>query len=510
MKILFRLSLAGLIFLAACNYPGRPTDTAGRDLQRTLDALGAQSTLSPATIEAVATAVAQPSLVPPPGPSAPPSPPVEDGAFYHYTTQSGDSLPALAQRFDVPEASILSPQPLPPNGFIDPGLTLTIPNVGFSKLHHGFSLPDSEVVNSPTSLDFDIAAFVAQANGPLSSYQERVLKEILTGAQIVERVALESSINPRLLLAWIELRSGWVSGSRPAPRNERYPIGFAISNWEGLYKELVISATHLNAGYYGWRAGSLVEDVLPKGERVRLAPELNAGAAALGNLLARLYDQPQWAAAMNGPDSLPAVYADLFGDPWERAARLGPILPPGLSQPPLNLPITSGERWSFTGGPHASWKTGSPLGAIDLAPVTGEGRCIVSRAWALAPAAGVIARSARNVVTVDVDGDGFEQTGWVILFLHLADSERISAGVRVQADDRLGHPSCEGGVVTGTHMHIARKYNGEWLPAGPPLPMNLGGWVVYPGPKIYQGEMRNGEQSAVASPVGPRTSIIVR
>jgi LysM repeat protein len=504
-----------LLTLSACNYPGRPVldaSQAGQALKETLDALAAQGTLAPATVQAVQTSVAQEvgAATPAPGlavTAGPPQPLAEQGAFYRYAAQAGDTLAGLAKRFAVPAESISGPQGLSRTGFIDPGTELLIPNNSVEAAYRTPALPDSEVVDGPTAVGFDVAGFVQQAGGPLASYSETVLGEKLNGAQIVERVALESSVNPRLLLAWVELRSGWVSGTRPGPKNPRYPIGFAIPNWEGLYKELVISATHLNAGYYGWRDGSMVEVRLADNRSLRLAPEWNAGSAAVGNLLARLYGQADWAA---GLAELGQVTTALFGDAWTRAASIGPLLPPGLTQPELSLPIPPGERWSFTGGPHESWKTGSPRGAIDLAPVTGEQACTVSRAWGLAPAAGVIARSARNVVALDLDGDGQEGTGWVIIFLHLADFERIGEGVFVDADARLGHPSCEGGKVTGTHMHIARKFNGEWLPAGLPLPMTLGGWVVSLGEKNYTGEMHNGEQTVTASPVGPRTSIVVR
>jgi hypothetical protein len=127
-----------------------------------------------------------------------------------------------------------------------------------------------------------------------------------------------------------------------------------------------------------------------------------------------------------------------------------------------------------------------------------------------APADGVVTRSNRNVVALDLDGDGYEQTGWVIVFLHIAELEHIPAGTPVRIDDRLGHPSCEGGNATGTHVHIARKYNGEWLTADGPLPLVLSGWQVYAGEKNYQGELRQGSQVVVASPVGPRTSIVTR
>jgi hypothetical protein len=53
----------------------------------------------------------------------------------------------------------------------------------------------------------------------------------------------------------------------------------------------------------------------------------------------------------------------------------------------------------------------------------------------------------------------------------------------------IGYPSCTGGEATGTHVHIARKYNGEWVLADGPLGFNLEGWVIHNGSAAYQGTM---------------------
>jgi hypothetical protein len=181
-----------------------------------------------------------------------------------------------------------------------------------------------------------------------------------------------------------------------------------------------------------------------------------------------------------------------------------------VSQPALELPFAPGERWAVTGGPHTTWSAGTPRGALDLSPVINLPPCAPSPAWVTASAGGIVTRSARNLTAVDLDGDGFEGTGWVILYLHLADDGRVQVGTKVKSGDPLGHPSCEGGRATGTHVHMARKYNGEWLPAGPPLPLVLSGWEAIPGEKEYEGKLVKGGQTVTASPVGPRTSVITR
>jgi murein DD-endopeptidase MepM/ murein hydrolase activator NlpD len=109
-----------------------------------------------------------------------------------------------------------------------------------------------------------------------------------------------------------------------------------------------------------------------------------------------------------------------------------------------------------------------------------------------------------------LNGDGFEQTGWVVLYQHIATKGRIPVGTWVNAGDRIGHPSCEGGLATGTHVHIARKYNGEWVSAGDPLPFVLSGWTAHAGDHLRQGTLTKGDQTITASSVGSHESQIIR
>jgi hypothetical protein len=205
-----------------------------------------------------------------------------------------------------------------------------------------------------------------------------------------------------------------------------------------------------------------------------------------------------------------AFYNQMMGDPWQRAASMGPLLPDGLSQPELELPFAPGMSWSFTGGPHEAWGVGSPWGGLDFAPAAVEKGCTVSRFWATAVSPGLVVRSDDAQVLVDLDGDGREQTGWVILYLHVASADRVPVGTHLNRDDRIGHPSCEGGVATGTHVHISRKYNGEWLAADGPLPFILSGWQARAGQKPYSGALIKASQVVTARPDGASTSLIAR
>jgi LasA protease len=127
-----------------------------------------------------------------------------------------------------------------------------------------------------------------------------------------------------------------------------------------------------------------------------------------------------------------------------------------------------------------------------------------------ASADGIITRASDNVLAIDLDGDGYEQTGWVLVYLHIVTEEDGLEGRYIAADSPLGHPSCERGNSTGTHVHIARKFNGEWLPAGEPLPFILSGWVSQMGERNYQGTLEKDGRVVSANPGGPSSSLIIR
>ena len=92
----------------------------------------------------------------------------------------------------------------------------------------------------------------------------------------------------------------------------------------------------------------------------------------------------------------------------------------------------------------------------------------------------------------DLDNDGYEQTGWDILYMHVAAQDRVEAGTYVYAGDRIGHPSCEGGIANASHLHLVRKYNGEWIAADGNLPFILDGWVSSGNGTEYDGYLKRG------------------
>lgn len=439
-------------------------------------------------------------------PRATPKPPIL------YYTQSGDTLASITGRFGVSVAQITSSEPLPEIGLISPNILLVIPDVLTDVFTSESFMPDSEVVYSPSASDFDFETYINNAGGYLSTYVEAMNTGNFTGVQIIRRVALENSINPYLLLALLEYKSHWVLGQPTNLAEIEYPMGMVRLEERLLYHQLSWAVSQLNIGYYGWRAGTLTELKFKDGTVKRIDPELNAGSAAIQYLFAQWYDPLEWAGALdvNSEVSLPSRMITMFGDFHIRAQSVEPLYPANLAQPYLELPFRVGPTWGFTGGPHSAWGPDGAMAALDFAPPSSEPGCVQSNEWVTAMHSGVIVRSENGLVMQDLDGDGNEQTGWNIMYFHIETRGRIAVGTVVETGDKIGHPSCEGGVATGTHTHVARKFNGEWILAAGPLPFAMSGYVAAGGEVAYQGLLVNGNEIVSANGLGSYASNIRR
>ena len=387
-------------------------------------------------------------------------------------------------------------------GLPDGPTATAIPTVAATP-HPEALLPDGEVVYGPAAIGFDTVGFVDQAGGYLTVYSEEIDGKSLRGPEIVQRLAMETSLNPRLLLGLLEYRTGWVTGPLQADGLLEHPMGFHSPDMTGLYKELSLTCRYLTLGYYAQRAGTLATIDFPDGSSIPANPDLNPGTMALQVLFAQWFNETGWREALYGQASFSIDYTQFIGDPWSRAAS--PVIPEGLIAPLLELPFEPGVLWHFTGGPHVAWGVFSPLGAVDFAPHAEVKGCTPSAEWITASAPGLVVRSDNGAVMVDLDGDGYEQTGWVIFYLHVATADRVPVGTWLAQDDRIGHASCEGGMATGRHVHLVRKYNGEWIAAAGPFPLVLSGWQIVPGEQAYVGTL---ERDGVVIPSRGTGSIL--
>ncbi len=414
--------------------------------------------------------------------------PYEPGTLVDYIAQTGDTLPALAARFNTTVREILDANPFIPADAttMPPGMPMKIPIYYRALWGSPYQmLPDALFINGPAQQGFRVSAYVNEQPGWFKNYSFFIGNRERRGGEIIDYIATEFSISPRLLLAILEYQTGGLSQEQPMVDIDLYPLGYRDQFAKGIARQLVWAANTLNNGYYGWRAGSLVTISLRDGLIENPDPWQNAASVALHYYYAQVLPKEAYDYAVSG-EGLHQTYTRLFGDPWRGGET---HIPGSLTQPEMRFPFPPGKSWAYTGGPHTGWGEGEPLAALDFAPPNVVGGCRPSEDSAVAVADGVIARRGDALVVLDLDGDGDERTGWTVVYLHLANESLPQVGKRFNAGDPMGMPSCEGGKATGTHVHIARKYNGEWIPAAGALAFNLEGWLAVNGERPYLGSL---------------------
>ena len=454
------------------------------------------------TLQPPPVATAAPALTP-----LPTRPVYSPGELVDYTAQTGDTLPVLAVRFNTSVEEIRQANSFIPETAttMPPGMPMKIPIYYIPFWGSPYQIiPDSHFINGPSQVGFETRKFVAAQPGWLGSYSEYAADAQRSGAEIVDLVARNFSVSPPLLLALLEYQSGALSQPEPAPQAQIYPMGYRSRQRQGLYQQLIWAANLLNNGYYGWRTGHLTSIDHSDSRQTRFDPWQNAASVSLQNFFNILLPKAEYEMAIS-PQGLAGTYATWFGDPWGADQ---PHIPGSLEQPPFTLPFNPGKVWAYTGGPHTGWGTGEPWAALDFAPPLIQGGCTPTEEWSTAIAPGVVVRSEPGEVMLDLDGDGDERTGWNIFYLHVATEGRVPLGAVLNAGDPVGHPSCEGGTSTGTHVHVARKYNGEWMPADSILPFVMEGWVPQNGSAPYRGTLTRLTQQVVACDCSNQASFI--
>ncbi|MEZ0395395.1 MAG: CARDB domain-containing protein, partial [Anaerolineales bacterium] len=361
-------------------------------------------------------------------------------------------------------------------------------------------LSDGQFVYGPNVNGFDLTAWL-EANAP----------HLLPYAADLEGFASYASLNPRLLLALMELRTGLVSNLAADPAN---PFGWPQSGFEAQVQaaaEVLTSAYYLHLHRYSAldpAERSLPPLPLPDGSELTLAPEVNAGTYAVLAFLAQTETADSLPAAL---ESLPAVWAVLFpaDDPLDESNQV--YIPGSLaaqSTPPpsmLQLPYQRGEAWRFWGVHHNMGYTGTDASSIDF---TNEWRywicpdplndCMEGYApYDLSPYpiraahSGWITTIAGNKwgITAPCQATiytNYDRTGWATRYYHLENVQATPGAppVPIAQNAILGYMAdtkkealCNGGASSGHHVHFSLMYNGAFVPIDGTA---LTGWVIHP------------------------------
>ncbi len=412
---------------------------------------------------------------------------VPDTTAVYYTVRVGDTMSRIAILYGTTVESIMRLNNLGNADQLQIGQQL---QVSLDAQYTGPAdhlIPDSEMVLGPGYASFDVETFVSSHSGFLNPYVETVLGVSMTGPDIVDMVSRQYSVGPRVLLALLELKGGWVTNPAPSYQQQLFPLDIVGPEyWQGLYHQLIMAADALNTGFYGWWYDTVWLLQTQDGAYTRYSEQLNAGTAGVQYLLAK--SAANNADLVNTLNGFTDVYRQLFGNPFDYAVE--PLTAPDTPGLDLTLPWSEGETWYMSGGPHPGWGTLGAFSALDF--VTGERNigCQISQGWVTAATNGLIVMSHDGMVLQDTDGDGDMGTGWVILYMHIASQDRVSVGSNLSIGDKIGHPSCEGGVSFASHLHLARRYNGLWIAVDDTRwPITLSGWTATPGSQAYEGTL---------------------
>ncbi|MBQ4512705.1 MAG: LysM peptidoglycan-binding domain-containing protein [Anaerolineaceae bacterium] len=433
------------------------------------------------------------------------------GELVDYTAMDGDTLPALASRFNTTEQEIRAANPILPEHVttLPQGLPMQIPIYYRSGWGSSYKiLADAQFVNGPADKGFSARSYTDRQPGWFKYFNVWSDNRNLRGGEIIDNIAEQYSISPRLLLAILQYLTNALTD--PGYRNDfntASVLRMPGDRYKSLSGQLNQVAEFFNDHYYNYKAGNFSEYELQDGSLIRIDPWLNACSATLQAYFAAIFSAEDYYRAI-GPDGFVRLYKEMYGD-FPPVEEYPAHLPGSLEQIEMRLPFKDGEAWTYTGGPHTAWGSMHPYAAIDFAPPSNQHGCFVSRAEVIAPHSGTIVRTGTGQAMLDMDEDGDERTGWVMLLLHLKTESIPPVGTHVETGDFLGHPSCDGGTSSGTHVHLARKYNGEWIEAGGIIPLNMDNWITEAGPVKYEGRMRRFSSYVTASTVSEYFSRIL-
>jgi len=330
-------------------------------------------------------------------------------------------------------------------------------------------ISDGQFVWGPNVGRFDMAPFLAARRSPLVAY-----------APELELWASYSSVNPKLLLAALELRYGLITA---------LPAGWTEDDVLAAIEDTSLTmATAFYEHLQTWGdrrpVGRRVLTVRPMlrlqdGTAVQLSADDPSGSFALAALVAKFADASGFedAMAVGGAGSFTQVFGALFPS-VDLESTANEIDPPGT--PPANmlqLPFAMGATWSF-GGPH-SWNGNStpPFSSMDF--FTGGATCSSPPyLYAVSAASGTTERPGSYTCWLEIDHGG----GWETSYYHL---QNLAPPASVNRNAALGTIACEicaGGYATGPHVHFSLKYNGAYTSLEG---VELTGWTIHVGSVAY-------------------------
>ncbi len=348
-------------------------------------------------------------------------------------------------------------------------------------------LSDGQFVWGPNVRDFSVVEFLQNRTSPLLPY-----------AEVIETWAAYASVNPKILLAVLEIRHGWIT-YLPMDIDPQYVR-------DEIQKTTLDLAVAFYEHLYTWGARKSSDSSVqpkspalsfPDGSSVQLNDQLSSGTYAIASILAGGTSPELWAKSLStkSNDGFPATFSDLFPDTnaLDTSNNIQPTqLPPDDF---FQLPFPLGGKWTFN-GPH-SWCGGDHCygelpdrSSIDFSTVWAKGSDLPDH-YTVASKEGLgyvykpNPRYSPLPCWIEIDHQISPTEVWTTSYYHLrklgdpGDAGWIS---RNESLGIIGEEICNGGFANGAHVHFTLRYNGSLFDLDG---VKLSGWNVHSGVKPY-------------------------
>lgn len=308
-----------------------------------------------------------------------------------------------------------------------------------------YALSDTELIYSYDEMfSFDVAAYLNENAPHLGSY-----------AESISHFAGYHAINPKILIAIMEMQSGIVSQSTSDSINEPFR---SLSDQLGFDAQLNDIAERLAfrladkttepIGYSNPPATVDKNKILKELLGLRSANRASSGESSIAELT--------------------AIYATLFGPITDNSSTTRDSIQDfnieSSSDLPnsLQLPFPIGEYWSV-GGSHTHTGSGSfPMSSLDMHRF-GRWGDDISHLFVTAAADGVVKVHSSCFMEIIHD------SGWSTTYYHLSNIV-VKDGERVERNDNIANYAntiqqalCNGGHSTGPHLHFSVKKDGQYI-----------------------------------------------
>ncbi|WP_257325694.1 M23 family metallopeptidase [Pseudoalteromonas rhizosphaerae] len=277
-----------------------------------------------------------------------------------------------------------------------------------------------------------------------------------------------TSINPKVILALIELQSGLLSDP-DADINNAFAGLSDEHGFDAQLEDVVMMLSQRFYAYKQWQDSQATPETSKyAGEEITNRVNTNSSTAATVALVSVLKKQVLSKDNVNYAKSdltgFLATFERLFPDSRAQLQRSSKSALQSSNQQfaaasfSMNLPWSSGYYW-YSGGAHSNTGSGYPYSSLDFN--NGSGGWGANTPYVQAAHGGTITRFSSCNIRVT------HSSGYSTNYYHMSNLQ-YSSGDFVQSGAWLGRYAnnyyqalCEGGQSSGPHVHFTLLYNGQ-------------------------------------------------